>query len=149
MSTEENSNNIDTLPLNSITNDNNIKISDESLKEQNQVISNKQKLKNLKQNLKVLLKKTLGKTLLNLETNNQIQLQSLTITTKSFKEFNSKINLMKNQVEENIKKKEESKKIKKIKVSKAKFRSRTAQKGNMNNKLKIQDTKFRKKIYKK
>ena len=139
MSTEENSNNIDTLPLNSITNDNNIKISDESLKEQNQVISNKQKLKNLKQNLKVLLQKTLGKTLLNLETNNQIQLQSLTITTKSFKEFNSKINLMKNQVEENIKKKEESKKIKKIKVSKAKFRSRTAQKGNINNKLKIQD----------
>ena len=139
MSTEENSNNIDTLPLNSITNDNNIKISDESLKEQNQVISNKQKLKNLKQNLKVLLQKTLGKTLLNLETNNQIQLQSLTITTKSFKEFNSKINLMKNQVEENIKKKEESKKIKKIKVSKAKFRSRTAQKANINNKLKIQD----------
>ena len=139
MSTEENSNNIDTLPLNSITNDNNIKISDESLKEQNHVISNKQKLKNLKQNLKVLLQKTLGKTLLNLETNNQIQLQSLTITTKSFKEFNSKINLMKNQVEENIKKKEESKKIKKIKVSKAKFRSRTAQKGNINNKLKIQD----------
>ena len=130
MSTEENSkNNIETI----FTNSNNIKtirLNEESIKEPYQIKSYEQKIKDLKKNLQNLLKRTLGKTLLNLETNNQTQLQLLNLTTKSYKEFDNKINIMKKQVEENIKKKEENKKIKKIKVSKAKFRSRTSQKNN-------------------
>ena len=144
MSTEENSNNIETLTMNINTNDNNTKTNNESINEQNILISNEQKIKQLKQKLKILLQKTLGKNLLNLETNNQTQLQLLTMTTKSFKEFDNKIYLMKTQVEENIKKKEENKKLKKIKVQKAKFRSRTTQKTNIkkydiNNQSKIKD----------
>ena len=131
MSTEENSNNIESIILSS-NNVNNItdKTNNEAIKEPNHIESYEQKIKDVKNSLKALLKKTLGKSLLNLETNNQIQLQLLTITTKSYKEFDNKINIMKKQVEENLKKKEENKKIKKIKVSKAKFRSRTSQKNN-------------------
>ena len=130
MSTEENSkNNIETIFTNS-NNINTIKLNEESIKEPYQIKSYEQKIKDLKKNLQNLLKRTLGKTLLNLETNNQTQLQLLNLTTKSYKEFDNKINIMKKQVEENIKKKEENKKIKKIKVSKAKFRSRTSQKNN-------------------
>ena len=131
MSTQENSNNIETTRLNSNINDTNTLTNTELSKEQSQLLTNEQKIKQLKKNLKILLQKALGKNLLNLETNNQIQLQILTLTTKSYKEFNTKINLMKNQVEENIKKKEEIKKLKKIKVSRAKFRSRTSQKNSL------------------
>ena len=135
MSTEENSNTIEPISLlNSITNQNekNTNSTPETLKSQTNLITNEQKIKQLKQKLKSLLQKHLGKSLLILESNNQNQLQILTTTTKIYNEFNDKINLMKNQVEENLKKKEENQKIKKIKVSKAKFRSRTIQKGNIN-----------------
>ena len=134
MSTEENSNTIEPISLlNSITNQNekNNNSTPETLKSQTNLITNEQKIKQLKQKLKSLLQKHLGKSLLILESNNQNQLQILTTTSKIYNEFNDKINLMKNQVEENIKKKEENQKIKTIKVSKAKFRSRTSQKGNI------------------
>ena len=150
MSTEENSNNIETIPLlNANIKEVNIKTNPESSKDQNQlIITHEQKIKQLKQKLKALLQKTLGKSLLNLETNNQSQLQILNTTTKSYKEFDNKINLMKNQVEENIKKKEDNKKMKKIKASKNKIRSRTSQKSNnlktldlnSNNQSKIKDS---------
>ena len=104
MSTEENSNNIETISqLNSNLKENNIKTNLESIKNQDQLITHEQKIKQLKQKLKILLQKTLGKSLLNLETNNQNQLQILNTTTKSYKEFDNKINLMKNQVKENLK----------------------------------------------
>ena len=136
MSTEENSNNIETIPssINPNSNDNN---SQTKLKDQFPSITNEQKIKELKRKLKNLLQKTLGKSLLNLETNNQNQLQILNVTTKSYKEFDNKINIMKSQVEENIKKKEENKKIKKNKTLKAKFRSRTSQKSNKQNKYEL------------
>ena len=106
MSTEENSNNIETISiLNSNIKESNTKTKPETIKDQNQLMTHEQKIKQLKQKLKILLQKTLGKSLLNLETNNQNQLQILNTTTKSYKEFDNKINLMKNQVEENIKKK--------------------------------------------
>ena len=144
MSTEENSNNIESVALNqnntnNINSINNItsKINTESIKDLNNQETYDQKIKSIKKNLKILLQKTLGKSLLTLETNNQSQLQQLTITTKSYKEFNNKINMLQKQVEENLKKKEDAKKAKKIiKVSKAKFRSRTTQKGNSNIKIK-------------
>ena len=135
MSTEENSNTIEPVSLlNTIVNPNetNNKATPEVLKSQTNLITNEQKIKQLKQKLKSLLQKNLAKSLLILEKNNQNQLQILTATTKSYNEFNDKINLMKNQVEENIRKKEENKRIKKIKVAKAKFRSRTSQKLNNN-----------------
>ena len=135
MSTEENSNTIEAISLlNTIVNPNetNNITTPEVLKSQTNLITNEQKIKQLKQKLKSLLQKNLAKSLLILEKNNQNQLQILTATTKSYNEFNDRINFMKNQVEENIRKKEENKKIKKIKVAKAKFRSRTSQKLNNN-----------------
>ena len=88
MSTEENSNNIESVAVNqnntnNINNINNTtsKTNTESIKDFN---NNKetydQKIKNIKKNLKILLQKTLGKSILTLETNNQSQLQQLTIT---------------------------------------------------------------------
>ena len=73
MSTEENSkNNIEKIFTNS-NNINTIKLNEESIKEPYQIKSYEQKIKDLKKNLQNLLKRTLGKTLLNLETNNQTQ----------------------------------------------------------------------------
>ena len=135
MSTEENSNTIEAISLLNIIvnpNETNNITTPEVLKSQTNLITNEQKIKQLKQKLKSLLQKNLAKSLLILEKNNQNQLQILTATTKSYNEFNDRINFMKNQVEENIRKKEENKKIKKIKVAKAKFRSRTSQKLNNN-----------------
>ena len=122
MSTEENSNNIESVVLNqnntnNINNINNTtsKTNTESIKDfNNNQETYDQKIKDIKKNLKILLQKTLGKSLLTLETNNQSQLQQLTITTKSYKEFNNKINMLQKQVEENLKKKEDAKKAKKI-----------------------------------
>ena len=92
---------------------------------------NELKIKYLKEKLKNLLKISLGKNLLNLETKTKEHIQILTLTTKTYNEFDKKIKLLTKKVEENIKKKEENKfKLKRIQSRSSKNRSKTVQMGN-------------------
>ncbi len=128
MSIETNSNNKDISKKN-ICNDENEIINEE--KEKEKKIEYEVKIKRIKEKLKNLIKSTLGKNLLNLETKAKEHIQILTSTTKTYNEFNKKIKFLTKQVEENKKRKEENKsKIKKLKNNSSKIRSKTVQMGN-------------------
>ena len=100
------------------------------------------KIKKIKEQLKNLLKISLGKNLLNLESKTKEHIQILTLTTKTYNEFDKRIKLLTKQVEENKKKKEENKfRLKKIKAHSSKNRSKTVQMGNRGN-LNIADLKI-------
>ena len=105
MSIETNSNNKDISKKN-ICNDENEIINEE--KEKEKKIEYEVKIKRIKEKLKNLIKSTLGKNLLNLETKAKEHIQILTSTTKTYNEFNKKIKFLTKQVEEN---KKEKKKI--------------------------------------
>ena len=121
MSTDENHNNNEHIISNSnIDKSINILNNDSEIKEI-PILSHEQKLKELKKKLALLLKNSLGKSLLNLESNTQNQLKVLTVTAKLYKDFDNKIKSMENQLEENLKKIEEDRKLKKIKEKEKNF----------------------------
>ena len=118
MSTEANSNNNEISPQKpNLINNNESKMLN---KEKEEKIKIEYELKQIKDKLKSLLKSSLAKNLLNLETKTKEHIQILTLTTKVYNEFDKKIKLMVKQVEENKKKKEEKLKAKKLKPSSSK-----------------------------
>ena len=118
MSTEANSNNNEISPQKpNLINNNESEMLN---KEKEEKIKIEYELKQIKDKLKSLLKSSLAKNLLNLETKTKEHIQILTLTTKAYNEFDKKIKLMVKQVEENKKKKEEKLKAKKLKPSSSK-----------------------------
>ena len=128
MSIEVNSNNVNIKIQNIYYSENEIKNKNKEYKKKEEF---EYKINQMKEKLKNLLKSTLGKNLLNLETKAKEHLQILTSTTKIYNDFNKKIKLLIKQVEDNKKRKEDNRsKIKKLKVHSSKIRSKTVQMGN-------------------
>ena len=84
------------------------------------------KIKKIKEQLKSLLKTSLGKNIYNLESKTKEQLKILKTTTDAFNDFDKKIKLLIKQVEENSH-------MKKIKATSSKKRSKTVPRGNRTN----------------
>ena len=127
MSTEENSKNNEVIIQQSPINNTNNEILNE---EEKTKLEYELKMKQIKDKLKNLLKTSLAKNILYLESKTKEHLQILTSTTKAYNDFDKKIKLLTKQVEENKRKKDENKpKMKKIKATNSKKRSKTVQMG--------------------
>ena len=113
MSTEENPKNNEVIIQQSPIDNTNNEILNE---EEKTKLEYELKMKQIKDKLKNLLKTSLAKNLLYLESKTKEHLQILTSTTKAYNDFDKKIKLLTKQVEENKRKKDENKpKMKKIK----------------------------------
>ena len=104
-----------------------INTTEETIKEKNEEekmkLEYELKIKKIKEQLKTLLKTSLGKNIYNLESKTKEQLKILKTTSDAYNDFDKKIKLLIKQVEENSY-------MKKIKATSSKNRSKTVPRGN-------------------